>query len=859
MRELEKYYGVKLGKRMSAARMLSRSSAFKAKQQAEQLLREVNALFASGFYDQCFALLKEVVRLIPNDPRPFYLLGLIHEEQRDYEKAGTGYLVCALLKKKDTALWRKVLAISAATADDKNQAIALEKIHRREPSRELLVRQLDVLRRLNKKYWIICCEIDLFEYDGVDTRIFERFRDTHHLTTVSRICKRLLSIIEKSEDARSEQFIRNTVYNLYKLKDWEEIIRLLNRFYFGVVERVAPEIYIINYIAKENADRRRLQARSKLISGELLSQCVAERSGGEAGSDNEDQLDDLGLSQLLGPGFDVSMGFLDISQLEEESYAVGESEGPSGVADAERESDDSPVAENEAPEYVCALDDFLLAGSFWAEIAELRYAYDLADHLHDRGQHERAIEILERLYAKTADVATKVRIGDFYHGAGNTRLALEYYRTALDDDPTSLGVRAKLHRLYMEMGEAELAAEYRASTEALEYLRAPGLDAKKNYRYSSDKCKEMRALHSEANAVLAAEYTAYPAAAKALLDDFFANVFVIAKHKNFRSFCNKYERVERDTTILPYDENLPKRKFAEKLVRISSLHGLDTEEWFGVVKNTASCLIRMGDYKAARRLLKKALSVHILRDLKYSTVLSFLALKVALHLKDFKTIVEITKNLVFSIDFSSSYLLYFMCSFFPGFFRYKSFNHFQKNMQRASKRQLHRLGATDLAMSPATAGMESGQGDTLRLADPFDAAGPFLVLTSYMPRYLFTETVDSLNGSIDAEQPSIATILGIINISHAKCRVVEDKMKYARTGMQLLSGISDEHVCKKYNLAKAYHFFGHYSSAERLYLEVVAGPDAELRAMSIYNLSLIFKKNKSKAMLMHLLSKIGPL
>jgi general transcription factor 3C polypeptide 3 (transcription factor C subunit 4) len=53
-------------------------------------------------------VLHEVIRLAPNLPEPYHILGLVHDALGDYKKALNFYMFSARLKPKDPTLWKAI-------------------------------------------------------------------------------------------------------------------------------------------------------------------------------------------------------------------------------------------------------------------------------------------------------------------------------------------------------------------------------------------------------------------------------------------------------------------------------------------------------------------------------------------------------------------------------------------------------------------------------------------------------------------------------------------------------------------------------------------------------------------------------
>ncbi|XP_010930397.1 uncharacterized protein [Elaeis guineensis] len=68
--------------------------------------------YASGDYDEAIPLLEEVVRLAPNLPDAYYVLGLIYDAKGDKKKSLNFHMIAAHLTPKDPSLWKKLVAWS---------------------------------------------------------------------------------------------------------------------------------------------------------------------------------------------------------------------------------------------------------------------------------------------------------------------------------------------------------------------------------------------------------------------------------------------------------------------------------------------------------------------------------------------------------------------------------------------------------------------------------------------------------------------------------------------------------------------------------------------------------------------------
>lgn len=747
MRQLEKYFGIQTPKRISEKKLERHSKRYIAKLEEDQLLKQVNELFAKGNLLQCFGFLEKAVKLVPNDYKPFYLLGLIHEENGNFIKASKAYIVAAILKKNDISLWKKVLSISSKIDKPENEILALSKISKKEPSEQLIIRKMDIMKQMNKKYSVIACQIELFDYHGVNNKIFDKFEKTKHISSLKKICSSLYKCIKHNKTARTEYFMRRTVFNLYKIKDWDRILKILDEFYLKEIDTLHPDVHILYILASLNSDEYRIDP--------LLS-----------------------ISRLT-----TNIGM-------------------------------------------------------WKSIENEIFVHDLCNCLFEKKKTDQAIALIDKLLLFRESVPNIIFAADFYNQIGDPENSIFLYNKAIELDPTNSEPKSKLHSIYSKLGLKDVAKGFETHKIVSDYLKQSEDSTKAIFRYSTEKCKKMRLHYDILLSTPIYEYNLFILNSKVLLDDFFQNPFIVVKNKNFRSFTNKNEKIDLPETknLVAIDGNITKRQLSEKLIRISSLHGLDVDEWFYVVKNTIFSFMAVERFEEALQLTLDSLEAFIFKEQSELMMQLFcFCIRLCLMSNDFDTFLSIFKEIVQLYGYSSFYLLYFLIQFFPDFHSNKQFCNFQKNAQRIARRTF------------SADKKEFGQNE--------NEFSEFLALNSFLPRFLQTETVNFICTKIQSKSPIVNIMKAIVLIAHTKSRTLYDKKPIATKGIKLLKEIPDDDFTKIYNLAKSYHFFGYYTYAESLYYKVIENGPTELRKMSIFNLSLIFKQNKSKAVLKALLSK----
>lgn len=748
MKQIEKYFGIKVEKRISEKKLERHSRRYKARLEESNILKQTNELFAKGNSLQCFGLLQKAVKLVPNDYKPYYLLGLIHEENENFVKASKAYMVAAVLKKNDMSLWKKVLLISSKANRLENEILALSKISRKEPSEELTIRKMNLMKQMNKKYSVIACQIELFDYQGVNNKIFEKFEKTRHISSLKKVCSSLYRCIKRNQTARTEYFLRKTAFNMYKIKDWNRILKILDEFYFKECEVIHPDIRVLYILASLNSGEYRIDP--------LLS----------------------------------------IAKLVEED-------------------------------------------AIWKGLENEFFLHDLCLLLKDKSKTDQAICLIDKLLSSRETIQNILFAADFYHQIGDVEGSIHLYNRAVELDPTNPEPKSKLHTIYSQIGLKEEAKDFETHKIVSEYLKQSEDSTKAVFRYSTEKCKQMREFYDILISTPTQEYEQFILNSEILLDDFFKNPFVVIKNKNFRSFTNKNEKLNLNEAkdLVVINENITKRQLTEKLIRISSLHGLDIDEWFFIVKNSIFSLMALQRFEEAKQLALESLNAFIFKENSEIMMQLFLiSIRLCLMSQDLDTILMIFKEIIQLYGYNSLYLLYFLIQFFPDFYMNKQFCYLQKNVQRIMRRSVNEI-------------QENSRHRETDISE-------FLALSSFLPRFLQTETVDFINSSVKSSSSKVNTMKAIVSITHTKSRTLYDKKPYATAGIKLLKDIPDDDFVKIYNLAKSYHFFGYYTHAELLYYRVIDNGPMELKRMSIFNLSLIFKHNKSKAVQRSLLSKV---
>lgn len=753
MGKIEKYFGVNSNKKLSETKINRRSKRYLAKLEEIQILKEVNSLYAKGKTGQCFELLERAVRLVPNDFSPFYILGLIHEENQKYDKAMMAYTAAAILKKNDVNFWKKVFEVSKHTTDYKSQILSIEKIYYKQPTEDLLEQKMKLLKKLRKKYSIIACQIEMFDFKPIDESIFAKFSKTRHINSLIKICSKLYKCIRKNPSAQTEYFLQQTILNLYKIKDFNRIMKLLDLYYLKSNYRMISEIRII-YL----------------------------------------------------------LGYLNSSEYRYDKYL----------------------------DFKTLIND----ESIWESLSDGSYAFDLANQYKNSGEKDKALIILEKMATLDKSIRAMEVLADFYYENNNFEMALATYNRILYKDPTNQEIKSKIYSIYKELGEDEMAAQYEVTNKVKEYINSIEDSQKYKYRYNEDQCLNIRNQYEKCMNSLESDFLEFYEKSKDLISDFFSNPFITLKNRKFRAFSNKHEKIVSNS-VIEFDEKFSRRQLAENLIRIQSLHGLDFIEWFQVIKYTLFSFLSQNNISEASELLDKSLEIEIFKNNEEVYIqLLMIGFRISLMVEDFDRVCDHIKGFIHIYGFSSIFLLYAFSYLFPGFYFNKKFSSLQKHIQRIGKRL---IGTQDSTES------EYKQDEIYK--DNVGTLNELVLISSFLPRFLQTETVDFINSNIPHTKSKISLISAIINITHTKSRALLDKKPYATNGIRLLKSIMPDNAVKFYNLGKAYHFFGYYDFAEQFYMKAINLGNEEIQSMAIFNLSLIFQKNKSKNVILTLISK----
>ncbi|KAK2381418.1 general transcription factor 3C polypeptide [Trifolium repens] len=104
-------------KTRSKKRSRQKGSKTKLDEKLSQMLGDANLHYANRRYDMAISVLHEVVRLKPNLPESYHILGLVYRAIGNYEKEMISTLITAYLTQKDSSLWERLFEWSIEQGD----------------------------------------------------------------------------------------------------------------------------------------------------------------------------------------------------------------------------------------------------------------------------------------------------------------------------------------------------------------------------------------------------------------------------------------------------------------------------------------------------------------------------------------------------------------------------------------------------------------------------------------------------------------------------------------------------------------------------------------------------------------------
>lgn len=398
---------------------------------------------------------------------------------------------------------------------------------------------------------------------------------------------------------------------------------------------------------------------------------------------------------------------------------------------------------------------------------------------------------------------------DEYHKC-NLYYYLKYLDCAFDDNQ----IRLIVSSIYQEQGELELTKQYTdlstisftSFESTIQFFKK--VKDKKILRYTQKDCAEMRKIYNQTVKMREnflnlskEEIEMYFNINSQLLNDFFNNLYIFPSNLgHFKNYLTKNERTENQCDII-----------------FRSLHGLYTNEWFDIVQMNFHMLIQSMDSNAFK-IAFRSLDALIFKENDIIFDLVFLIMKYCIIHNNLDILSKMLKKL-FHFNDTFFYLYHFVLNFFvdyPNNFEYRKV---YVNLRRIYLRNYDKNGII---------------------------IDNFLYLTTYVPFFLYPETLDKIDKIYDNKEKSCAEtiLLAIIFFNNSRSRRISNRNYYIQKGFNLLKSVdtNNDNGLKYYNLGRAYQHFGLNGFAEMYYRKCF---DTEYADYAKFNLIVIYKKNGS--------------
>ncbi|AFN83499.1 hypothetical protein EROM_080810 [Encephalitozoon romaleae SJ-2008] len=232
-------------------RRTRRKSSSKGSQRiikAKNLIAIANNLYVRNELGKCVEILKEAICLMPRNPHPYFTLGLIFEEKGEIPKAYYCFFVAAHLQKNNYGLWRKLYDYSRQLGYNRERIYFIEVLQRKGNKREMVVEKMSLYG--DDKFKELSCKIELFEFDGVDDKIFDEIHERiTHKARLARLAKKLLGHLRKNEDSCSDYYIKQLIILKYEASDFADIKMLFNRYLLKRNVELCIKLRVIHIMA----------------------------------------------------------------------------------------------------------------------------------------------------------------------------------------------------------------------------------------------------------------------------------------------------------------------------------------------------------------------------------------------------------------------------------------------------------------------------------------------------------------------------------------------------------------------------------------------------------------------------------
>ncbi|KAM0671258.1 hypothetical protein CWI42_090820 [Ordospora colligata] len=215
---------------------------------ARELISIANNMYVRNELGKCIQILKEAICLCPKNPRPYFTLGLIFEEQKEYPKAYYCFLVAAHLQKNNYGLWRKLYEYSRRLGYEKERIYFIEVLQKKGNMREMVLEKMQLYGE--DRFKELCCRIELFEFDGADDQIFELIKQSAtHKAKLGRLAKKLQTYLLNAGSRCSDYYVIQLILLKYDALDTADMNMLFEKHVSTRAIALDAKLRVIGIIA----------------------------------------------------------------------------------------------------------------------------------------------------------------------------------------------------------------------------------------------------------------------------------------------------------------------------------------------------------------------------------------------------------------------------------------------------------------------------------------------------------------------------------------------------------------------------------------------------------------------------------
>ncbi|KAI5172586.1 hypothetical protein NEFER03_1661 [Nematocida sp. LUAm3] len=756
-----------------------------SKQKSEDLLGKANKLYVKGELEESIEKIKEALSYNSTSDGAYYLLGVIYEEQQEKQKAFNAFLIAASIKRDDIVLWEKLYEIKKKEKDIEFQIYILKKLKKIKPSQEVLEELLSLYIKNKRKEKAFEAEAELIPYTGFKQHFIKELIESlqeikNRKRIIDSIHKELVK--EKKILLADDEFIIGYIDILFIDEKYKYVEQVNNSLLYvsRTVECIRTKMILLFF---------------SLIS-EVTDGCFICRKNESICKCKENLLVDESMNILLVNGEETKIinQYIDIPLLSNKFHL--------GLL---RHFMDIFL---NMRKYSFVLHVLLLVD---AHADKEKIEMDT----HAEGEEDsQALYEIEKMIVKER-IEIKKRIAISYEKKKELNNAIIQYKGILrfSDElmaPVKEEIKMKISQVYEKLGNVDLALEYALQISSEDHLKEKKI-IRDNYSfYRATECKWIRSLLYKSTHIIQLEKknlvetkeSSSLSSTYELIKIFLKNSFLFGVIKKKRNFSDEKKESDQLIGTKEFEQDFPLLQEITGLGEIfygtntqsnskkiyfdvisSLLGGLTPQEWISIVETYVSSLFLSKSYAIALLLLKKAISSSVLRRYKkeYSSLLWFF-IKISVSSQDLASLSYGVNQMILFYSHRSDidpstffYLGYFLSSKIPQFYNRKEFYMLQKNFQRNLQRKI---------VNPSFSNAH-----TLNL-----------LIFSYLPSFIYTDTVEKIEENIKRTEVDRSSLLGISStislsslfLTHASSRKVKDRNKYIKKGISLLKNLLDD-------------------------------------------------------------------